>query len=53
MLLLCKLLNADLKGYERLDHPVQKKIVETINFLTNKNILDYPYGVEGCVYFLT
>ena len=25
MLLLCKLLNADLKGYERLDHPVQKK----------------------------
>ena len=48
MLLLCKLLNADIKGYERLDHPVQKKIVETINFLTNKNILDYPYGVDGC-----
>ena len=48
MLLLCKLIKADIRGYEQLDHPAQKKIIETINCLTDKNILDYPHGVDGC-----
>ena len=48
MLLLSKILKADSRGYEELDHPVQKKIIETINYFTEKHILDYPHGIDGC-----
>ena len=48
MLLLSKLLNTDSKGYETLEHPVQKRIIEIINYLSGQNILEFPFGVDGC-----
>ena len=48
MLLLSKLLNTDPKGYETLEHPVQKKIIAIINNLSGQDILEFPFGVDGC-----
>ena len=48
MILLSKLLNKDPKGYELLDHPVQKKIIGIINKMIGEDVLQYPCGVDGC-----
>ena len=48
MLLLSKLLKENPSGYESLDHPVQKRIIEILNILTGQNILEFPHGIDGC-----
>jgi L-asparaginase II len=48
MLALAKHTGADLKTYERLEHPVQQAILEVVAQFTETEAGDIPIGIDGC-----
>lgn len=48
MLAFAKFINADLKTYERIENPVQQKILETISLFTDVSKDEIKLAVDGC-----
>ena len=48
MLVLAHLMNAPLVGYQRLEHPVQQRILGCLESMTGCDLMQYPAGIDGC-----
>ncbi len=48
MLVLAHLSGHDLNHYSDWQHPVQKRMVQIMNQLTDIDILSFPHGIDGC-----
>lgn len=48
MLAFAKHINADLKTYEHLENPVQRKILETVSYFTEVSKEEIAIAVDGC-----
>lgn len=40
--------NEPIEGYLLREHPVQRRVEQSLNELTNTDILQAPYGTDGC-----
>lgn len=38
----------DYQGYVKIDHPVQQRIIKTLEEMLDKSLSDAPSGVDGC-----
>lgn len=48
MLAVCRDKDFDLKTYERIEHPLQKEILETIALFTDVPVDEIKLGIDGC-----
>lgn len=48
MLALAKLMGVSTEGYWKLEHPVQKRMLETVKIFTGLNADEIKVGIDGC-----
>lgn len=48
MLMLGDILGAPVKGYADLNHPVQQRILGVLEQMTGMDLMQHPYGIDGC-----
>ena len=48
MLVLAQLMGVSLEGYHKVTHPVQQRILGVMEQMTGLDLMDYPYGIDGC-----
>jgi len=48
MLALARIMGAPLEGYNRLNHPVQQRILGILEAMTGTDLTTHPHGIDGC-----
>ncbi len=48
MLAFCRDENLDLQNYERIEHPLQEEILETVSLFTDVAVDEIKLGIDGC-----